>query len=147
MRARMRRRDFVRRLPVIPAGMAAGLSGATACAAGIPYLAPTPAPEGLAITRSALGPDRRAFIQTPGMDRPIYLHLAESGEWIALLARCTHAGCQPEVFTDRLVCPCHGSEFALSGDVLQGPAERPLTRYEVVENGDTLVVRMERRGR
>lgn len=147
MGAGMRRRDFVRRLPVIPAGLAAGLSSASACAAGVPYLVAAQGPDGLSVARSELGPDPQAFIQTPGMDRPIYLHRAESGEWVAVLARCTHAGCQPEPFAGRLVCPCHGSEFALTGDVLEGPAERPLTRYEVVEDGDTLIVRVERRGR
>jgi cytochrome b6-f complex iron-sulfur subunit len=45
---------------------------------------------------------------------------------------CTHARCS--VGYDRaakiLVCPCHGSRFALTGAVLRGPAPRPLKKYE-----------------
>src|SRR5678815_5141439 len=46
---------------------------------------------------------------------------------------CTHAGCG--VGYDRvnriLTCPCHGSRYSLSGAVLQGPATRPLAKYQV----------------
>jgi len=65
---------------------------------------------------------------------------------VALLARCTHRGCQPEPVGDRLVCPCHGSEFDLRGSVLEGPADRPLTRYDVAVDGDDLVILTDRRG-
>jgi Rieske Fe-S protein len=41
---------------------------------------------------------------------------------------------------DRLVCPCHGSEYDLLGRVLEGPAERPLTRFPVSVEGDDLVI-------
>jgi cytochrome b6-f complex iron-sulfur subunit len=41
---------------------------------------------------------------------------------------CTHLGCitrfQPDL--NIIACPCHGSKFNLSGDVLHGPAPRPL---------------------
>jgi Rieske Fe-S protein len=74
------------------------------------------------------------------MSRPIYLRRLDSGEITALLASCTHQGCQPEPVADRLACPCHGSEFGFDGSVLQGPAERPLTRYPVTVEGSELVV-------
>lgn len=138
----MHRRDFVRRLPVVTAGLAAGLSGGvvTGCAAGTPHLVPRPRLGGLSVPVGALGEGEAAFVQSPDMERPIYVRRAESGRWIALLASCTHAGCQPEPVGDRLVCPCHGSEFSGTGEVLQGPAERALTRYEAFEEGDRLVV-------
>jgi cytochrome b6-f complex iron-sulfur subunit len=45
---------------------------------------------------------------------------------------CTHAGCgvRYDHVNKILFCPCHGSRFALSGEVLQGPAFRPLARYQ-----------------
>jgi len=45
---------------------------------------------------------------------------------------CTHAGCavRYEHVNKVLLCPCHGSRFALSGAVLQGPATRPLAKYQ-----------------
>lgn len=143
--AGMLRRDFVRRLPVVTAGLAAGLSGTLAGCAGTPYVAPTTAPGGLSIPTDALSEGGDAFVQAPGMDRPIYVHRSESGEWTAVLASCTHRGCQPEPLADRLVCPCHGSEFSRTGEVLAGPAERALTRYDVVEEGDRVIVRIDGR--
>jgi nitrite reductase/ring-hydroxylating ferredoxin subunit len=45
---------------------------------------------------------------------------------------CTHAMCG--VRYDRvnkiLTCPCHGSKYTLLGGVIQGPAFRPLARYQ-----------------
>lgn len=137
----MLRRDFVRRLPVVGVAAASGMSAASlgACA-GTPYVVPRVRPGGLAVRADVLGAAGEAFVQGPGMERPVYLRRDESGAVVALLASCTHRGCQPEPLGDRLACPCHGSEFAFDGAVLQGPAERPLTRYEVVEEGGELVV-------
>lgn len=136
------RRDFIRKLPVITAGIAGAVSvgGLTGCA-GTRYLAPTPRPDGLTVSLVALEEDGEAFLQTPDMERPIYVHRTDEGEWIAVLASCTHRGCQPEPVANRLVCPCHGSEFSLTGEVLHGPADRGLVRYEVRTDGDRLVVR------
>ncbi len=49
----------------------------------------------------------------------------------ALAAVCTHLGCTPRLEGNQFVCPCHGSRFGLNGDVLAGPAKRPLDRIIV----------------
>jgi len=54
----------------------------------------------------------------------------DSGELHAVSARCTHLGCVVD-FNDAeraWECPCHGSRFGIDGQVLQGPAVRPLER-------------------
>jgi menaquinol-cytochrome c reductase iron-sulfur subunit len=50
---------------------------------------------------------------------------------VAFGAQCTHLACAYhwEAAASKFVCPCHGSEFALDGKVLAGPAPRPLDRY------------------
>ncbi len=143
----MLRRDFVRRLPVVTTGVVAGLSALslTACA-GIPYVVPRVRPGGLVVSAAALAESGEVFLQSPDMERPVYVRRDGSGEIVALLASCTHRGCQPEPVGDRLVCPCHGSEFSLTGSVLVGPADRSLTRYDVSEQGEEVIVWLERRG-
>ena len=141
------RRTFVGRLPLVGGGIACGLQAVslTACA-GTPYVRPTTAPEGLSVPLDAPGTDGGVLVQSSAMERPVYLRRdTSSGEWVALLASCTHRGCQPDPVGERLVCPCHGSEFSLMGEVLEGPAERPLRRYPVTREGDRLVIHIDGR--
>lgn len=53
---------------------------------------------------------------------------------------CTHLGCAYhwESKRDMFVCPCHGSAFSRTGQVVTGPAVRPLERYEVKRVGSRL---------
>lgn len=62
------------------------------------------------------------------------------GEVLGFSAVCTHLGCTVLPADDRLVCPCHGSEFeASTGRNLGGPAPRPLDGFAVRVDGDQVV--------
>ncbi|MFL5896396.1 MAG: FAD-dependent oxidoreductase [Thermoleophilaceae bacterium] len=57
----------------------------------------------------------------------------DAGALHAVSLRCTHMGCllrfnSAETSWD---CPCHGSRFDVDGNVLEGPAVRPLQRRDV----------------
>ena len=54
----------------------------------------------------------------------------------ALSAVCTHLGCITRFKSDERViaCPCHGSRFDLEGNVIHGPAPRPLPWLDVTED-------------
>ena len=60
-----------------------------------------------------------------------------------LWSRCTHLGCTPNWFEaeGRFKCPCHGSNFNVDGDVLAGPAPRPLWRcaISVADDGQLFI--------
>jgi Rieske Fe-S protein len=77
-----------------------------------------------------------------GTDRKILVVSAKDGRTHAVSAICTHMGCvvayQKKV--GRIVCPCHGSEFALDGGNLKGPAKRPLDRYGLRYKDSTIVI-------
>jgi cytochrome b6-f complex iron-sulfur subunit len=60
----------------------------------------------------------------------------DEGDLYALDLVCTHLGCTVSVTAGEWICPCHGSAFGRRGEVLRGPAVRPLRRLAVVqENG------------
>jgi cytochrome b6-f complex iron-sulfur subunit len=69
--------------------------------------------------------------------------------FVALSATCTHLGCTPRYLgtEDKFKCPCHGSGFrgrSLGWPVLgtnyEGPAPRPLERFELALADDGQIV-------
>ncbi len=67
-----------------------------------------------------------------------YLSRQVDGSLLALSKTCTHLGCSVpwDAQQQKFICPCHGSSFNGKGEVLTGPALRPLDYYTVrIENG------------
>jgi cytochrome b6-f complex iron-sulfur subunit len=58
----------------------------------------------------------------------------------ALDITCTHLGCTVNATSKGFVCPCHGSMFTPRGDVVRGPANRPLKRLTLEEQGDEILI-------
>ena len=65
-----------------------------------------------------------------------------AGEYKAFSATCTHQGCKVKSVTDGvIVCPCHGSKFAIAdGSVASGPAKAPLPEKSVSVEGGSIVL-------
>ncbi len=90
-----------------------------------------------------------AFDQFPaGSVTPVevgrfYLVRLPEGGFLAVYRRCTHLGCAVpyDQAVGQFVCPCHGSEFTMDGDVLNEPAPRPLDLFalSINEAGEIVV--------
>nr|WP_229920407.1 (2Fe-2S)-binding protein [Streptomyces avidinii] len=64
--------------------------------------------------------------------KPCAVHRDDQGELHAVSAVCTHLGCVLAFNNAERTweCPCHGSRFGVDGEVVQGPALRPLERQD-----------------
>ncbi|GAA3214012.1 hypothetical protein GCM10020256_14480 [Streptomyces thermocoprophilus] len=76
----------------------------------------------------SLGPGQGAVVRV-GTER-LAVYRDDDGDTHALSARCTHLGCLVAFNSAERAweCPCHGSRFDIDGEVVQGPAVRPLER-------------------
>lgn len=61
------------------------------------------------------------------------------GSFSAVLLRCTHADNQLQKTGNKFTCDLHGSKFDLMGNVLNGPAAKPLMKYRT-EMSDKYVI-------
>ena len=56
-----------------------------------------------------------------------YLIIKHNEKTTVFSAHCTHLGCMiNKTEKGKLVCPCHGSEYDLDGNVVKGPAWKSL---------------------
>ena len=71
-----------------------------------------------------------------------YLARLADGGFLALSRKCTHLGCTvPWVVEEKkFICPCHGSAFDITGDVISPPAPRALDMYPVIIENDIVKV-------
>lgn len=70
-----------------------------------------------------------------------YILRTEEGV-MAIWQRCTHLGCAVpyDDVAGQFHCPCHGSLFNDVGEVLGGPAPRPLDTFPItIQNGEIWV--------
>jgi Rieske Fe-S protein len=54
-----------------------------------------------------------------------------AGEFTAFSLTCTHLGCTVVEDGEVYICPCHGSRYNKDGEVLKGPAAKPLRRVYI----------------
>ncbi len=93
-------------------------------------------------TRFSLGPpDAMEIGQVITIEQHRAYVMRLSSGFRALSSVCTHLGCITRYQGDRkqIACPCHGSQFNLDGEVLAGPAPRPLDCLDMGLSQDGLI--------
>lgn len=126
------------------------IEGALACGAGVSlsgcigfhYVNTTVTGNRLIIRRSDFGSARFALVDVPGLQLPLYVYRQDDGTFSAVSTRCMHRGCQVEPAAEHLVCPCHGSEYSNTGEVLKGPTQEPLRKLSVLVEGESIVIEL-----
>ena len=138
-----------RRKFCITAGNAAiGIVGAGSIAVMTEFLAPNLLQE--IPRRFQVGPPDNFQPNTVvfNEDYRLFVVRNEQGHFYALSAVCTHLRCLVNwrsVSASRdqegvISCPCHGSVYSKTGNVISGPAPRPLDRFRMLLEDGKLIV-------
>ena len=139
-----------RRQFVVASGAAAA-AAVTGCGGGGSPSGPTPAP-----TPAPTPPANEVRLALPAVGEtvassgvvlrdPIPLAVTRLGaaQVVAVTRVCTHEGCTvdlPQKSLGTLDCPCHGSRYLVTGEVINGPAPRNLFSFPTrIEGGDVVI--------
>ncbi len=114
-----------------------------ASAALIEYLKPIATAGGFGSKVTAGQPDEfKPGTVTEIQKGHFYISRLEDGTALAMWWRCTHLGCTVPWREDegQFHCPCHGSLYNAKGEVIGGPAPRPLDLFTIdMTSGDVVV--------
>jgi cytochrome b6-f complex iron-sulfur subunit len=130
------RREFITLL----SGGVLTVAGAATAAASLVYLRP----------RVTYGPPSRVAVGKPdtyttGSQVALpeaKIVIRRTGNKIAAISTvCTHLGCTVNPSDTGFDCPCHGSQYDERGDVIGGPAPKPLAWYRctLAPSGELIV--------
>ncbi|WP_026906498.1 FAD-dependent oxidoreductase [Paucisalibacillus globulus] len=79
----------------------------------------------------ALSADEATVTRINGKRTGVYKD--KEDKYHAVDTTCTHMGCEVEWNSGERTwdCPCHGSRFSYTGEVMEGPAKRPLEQVDL----------------
>ena len=80
------------------------------------------------------------FVETTSLAFPICIQKTGTDEFTALLMSCTHRGCELNFGGGIYTCPCHGSEFSKTGEVLEGPADKNLRSFKTETDNENIYI-------
>lgn len=135
----MNRKQFIKNIGFITVGgtfTATFLEGCTP----VKYLAHTIDEGKVVVKKNEFKGNRFAIVNAVSLPAPIYLRQTDEGAYIALLTKCMHKGCEVTPYYDRLSCPCHGSEYSYTGEVISPPAKDPLIKFYVTTDQDNIYI-------
>lgn len=142
----MDRRDFLKNgckaCLLMSAGLFVGSTFLESCASmGSMALVKTkPVAGKIFLSLSEFALQKTKLVRVSGYEYDIAVREMSTGNYLAMLMKCTHAG-QPLTKTgEGFYCTLHGSRFSPTGIVENGPASHPLAHLPVAIEGQQLVI-------
>ena len=140
----MERRDFLHDISQATVAICAGTLLA-ACSKSSDNNVPAPPGGGNALVTANLNSELTSVGSSKISGSVIVIRTAAgnvAASFVALSLICTHQGCTVnyDSAASGFKCPCHGSEYNISGAVTQGPAPSALSKYTVKVTNNTLTV-------
>jgi cytochrome b6-f complex iron-sulfur subunit len=91
--------------------------------------------------------DKKGFLlnkETAGSPVLVVRDGSDASKLIAVNPTCSHNQCIVDWKGDRKAfeCPCHGAKFSAGGQLVQGPATKPLPTYVAKVEGDAVMVKL-----
>lgn len=80
------------------------------------------------------------LVRAPENDFDIAIKPENDGTYKAFLLACTHHENPLNIVGNGFLCPLHGSQFDLEGNVKKGPASLPLTQYKTTIINNNLII-------
>jgi nitrite reductase/ring-hydroxylating ferredoxin subunit len=137
----MERRDFLKSSCGLCMMLGSGLLGGMleSCASSGVYEAERIG-ESLVVPLSRFDINELQIVRCEGEQYNIAVHRRHDNTYLALLMACTHAVNELVRTGDEFVCRLHGSRYNEDGEVMQGPAERPMRVLATKTENDRLLI-------
>ncbi|HUI09178.1 MAG TPA: Rieske (2Fe-2S) protein [Bacteroidota bacterium] len=137
----MRRRSFIATACIACLGAGSGaLSALLSSCAPEDVVTGDLEGESIRVSLPLPGPGPAHVVRANGYPETIALVTGSDGEIHALLLRCTHANNPLQKSGDGFSCSLHGSRFDTEGNVIHGPASRPLRQLKTRIEGHAVVI-------
>jgi Rieske Fe-S protein len=79
--------------------------------------------------------------QTAPVEKTLWIRRNADDTLLVFTATCPHMNCTVDLQPDKtFACPCHHSSFSAEGQVLLGPAPRPLDTLDYRVSGEEVTV-------
>jgi Rieske Fe-S protein len=137
----MNRRGFIKESGILVCGSVVGGLVFEGCATSSATVIASRRGSELVFPLSQMDGKTYVVVNEPSLEFPVYV-TSQEGVYHAVQLKCSHKGCELEPGRRVLSCPCHGSTFKSTGEVLSLPATTPLVTFPVVVRGDVVIIRI-----
>jgi Rieske Fe-S protein len=79
-------------------------------------------------------------VSVKGWDYDMAVHQKEDKTFAVFLLKCTHMDNSIHLGPEGFVCSLHGSTYNKEGEVVKGPAEKPLEQYKGTVSEENLII-------